>query len=88
MDSRGHTRPRGALVRAAGVGLIVAVLTALAPAALAAPPHGDGGHPHNVSTGSGCRDIDAVAFNAEDRGLHRGANESGQNNGPWHGPCQ
>jgi hypothetical protein len=57
-------------------------------AALAAPPIGGGTqHPHHVVTGNGgCIDINAVLFNAEDRGLHQGATSSG-GNGLWHGPC-
>lgn len=57
-------------------------------AATAAPPHGDGGHTHHVHTGAGgCVDVDAVAFLADDHGLHRGASASGDHRGIWHGPC-
>jgi hypothetical protein len=84
---RRTTRSRAG-VRGAGLALIVAALTAVASAALAAPPHGEGGHPHHVATGNGgCVTVDAVAFRAEDRGLHQGANKSGPEAGPWHGPC-
>jgi hypothetical protein len=78
-----------AVLRGAGVGLVVAVSLAVSPAALAAPPHGEGGHHHHVNTGDGgCRDVSTVAFHAQDRGLHQGANASGRDDGPWHGPCQ
>jgi hypothetical protein len=81
------TRSRAG-VAGAGVALIVAALTAVAPAALAAPSHGEGGHSHHVGTGNGgCVVVDAVAFRAEDRGLHQGASKSGSDRGPWHGPC-
>lgn len=68
-----------------------ALLTAIlvgSPPATAAPPVDEGGHVHHVITGSGeCVPIDAVAFRAEPRGLHRGASASGPDRGPWHGPC-
>lgn len=64
-------------------------LPLVAPSPASADPIvDDGGHVHHVITGSGaCVAIDAVAFLAEPRGLHRGANESGTDQGPWHGPC-
>ena len=50
-------------------------------------PPGDA-HPHHVTTGNGCRDINAVLFRPGDRGLHQGSNQSGGPAlGPWHGPC-
>ena len=58
-----------------------------AASAVAAPPHGAGGHTHHVWTGNGeCVDIDSVAFLAQARGLHRGASSSGTG-GPAHGAC-
>jgi hypothetical protein len=67
------------------------LLFAGAPSAFAESPLGDGlpgSHTHHVHTGNGgCVDIDAVSFLPLDRGLHRGANESGFETGPWHGPC-
>lgn len=75
---------RRALVAAA----IVAGMSGSTTAALADPPHGDGGHVHRVQTGNGeCVDVNSVAFLVEDRGLHRGANSSGSDQGPWHGAC-
>ncbi len=67
----------------------VAMLLALPAAVLASPPiGGSGAHPHHVHTGDGeCVEIDAVHFNPEERGLHNGAHESGNDKGPWHGPC-
>lgn len=75
--------------------LLVGALAFGAPAALAADPPaaeqsplgGPGAHPHHVDTGSGCVDINAVTFEPLTFGLHRGANESGPDMGPWHGPC-
>jgi hypothetical protein len=65
-----------------------ALLSTALPAA-AAPPVGEGGHVHHVTTGDGrCVPIDAVAFTAESRGLHQGATASGSGKGPEHGPCQ
>lgn len=88
MRSNGHARPSSAGMRGASVGLIAMALMAVGPTALAAPPHGEGGHTHHVDTGNGdCVPINAVAFHAEDRGLHQGANASGAAQGPWHGPC-
>ncbi len=68
------------------VALLFAVV-GIAPAAVASPPHGDGGHTHHVHTPHGCVDVDAVAFLAEDRGLHQGGNSSSSEQGIWHGPC-
>ncbi len=68
--------------------LAAAISMGTAATAVAAPPHGDGGHTHHVHTGDGgCVDVDSVAFFAEDRGLHRGGNASGFEQGVWHGPC-
>ncbi len=79
MDSR-----RALAAVAAGL-LGTAVLAA--PAVAEPPRGGPGQHTHHVHTGNGgCVDLDAVRFNPEHRGLHRGANASGSN-GPWHGTC-
>jgi hypothetical protein len=75
--------------------LMVGALALGAPAALAADPPaadqspigGAGAHTHHVNTPSGCVDIDALMFEPLAFGLHRGANESGPDMGPWHGPC-
>ena len=68
--------------------IVLAAILGPTSSALADPPHGDGGHVHHVDTGNGgCVQIDAVAFHAVERGLHRGAGESGTEHGPWHGPC-
>ena len=68
-----------------------AVLTAVlagAPPAMADPPVNDGGHTHHITTGDGgCVPVGAVSFLPEPRGLHQGANASGSDRGPWHGPC-
>lgn len=78
----------GAGARATAVVLIMTALAAVAPAALAAPPHGEGGHAHHVISGGGhCVPLDAVAFLPQGRGLHQGASMSGRERGPWHGPC-
>lgn len=70
------------------IALATAAAMTMATGAMAAPPHGDGGHTHHVHTGDGgCVDVDAVRFLPEDRGLHRGANSSGFEQGIWHGPC-
>lgn len=70
------------------IALATAISMAMATGAMAAPPHGDGGHTHHVDTGDGgCVDIDAVTFLGQDRGLHRGAGSSGSEQGPWHGSC-
>jgi hypothetical protein len=90
MSSRTKTsagRGRGGR-RGAAVALILAGLVTAAPAAHAAPPHGEGGHIHHVDTGNGgCVTVDAVTFRGEGRGLHQGANASGPERGPWHGRC-
>lgn len=53
-----------------------------------APHGGPGSHTHHVHKGNGdCEDIDEVAFEPQHRGLHRGANESGPGQGPFHGTC-
>ena len=69
----------------------VATLALAAPAVADEPPAADqspiGGehaHRHIVITGSGCVDIDHVLFEPAARGLHRGANASGPDRGPWH----
>lgn len=70
------------------IALVSALSLSTASGALAAPPHGDGGHTHHVHTGNGgCVDVDAVAFFGEQRGLHRGAGASGFEQGIWHGGC-
>jgi hypothetical protein len=69
-------------------GLAAAGVLTLAPAAHADAPVGEGGHYHHVTTGNGsCQSVGAVAFLAQDRGLHQGANASGRDRGPWHGSC-
>lgn len=79
-------------------GLSVALLLGLGMAATpasAAPPvsHHPGGaghaHSHHIHTGNGrCVDIASVFFNADVRGLHRGADASrGPLQGPYHGTC-
>ena len=71
-----------------------ALSLAAAPAALTAPAEqspvgGTTAHPHHVHTGNGeCHNIDSVRFEHDDRGLHRGASESGPDHGPWHGTCE
>lgn len=68
--------------------IAAATLLVSAPAAQAGPPHGDGGHIHHVHTGiGGCVQLDQHTFLREARGLHRGAEESGFEQGVWHGPC-
>lgn len=66
---------------------ILMAVVAIAPVAGATPPHGAGGHTHHVHTPSGCVDVNRVSFLVEDRGLHRGSNASGIEQGIWHGPC-
>lgn len=74
--------------RLSTIALVSALSLSAASGALAAPPHGDGGHTHHVHTGNGdCVAVDAVAFFGGDRGLHRGAGASGFERGVWHGPC-
>jgi hypothetical protein len=70
------------------VALLMALSTGVAKAQPAdEAPVGPGGHYHHVITGNGgCVDIDSVTFEGGDRGLHRGANESGTH-GPSHGMC-
>ena len=70
--------------------LVVSTLSAPAMAAPAdqAPTGGPGSHTHYVITGNGsCVSIDSVAFEREERGLHRGASASGSDRGPSHGRC-
>lgn len=58
--------------------------------AAAEPPvnHDDSGHVHHVWLGNGeCHQIDSVTWDPTGRGMHRGANSSGPERGPWHGPC-
>ncbi|WP_258802410.1 hypothetical protein [Pseudarthrobacter sp. NS4] len=62
-------------------------VAATPPAAEQSPVGGTNAHPHFVMTGSGCVDIDQVRFEPGARGLHRGAQESGPSQGPWHGAC-
>lgn len=53
-----------------------------------APHGGDGSHPHHVHTGDGgCRDMSGPEFEPDDRGRHRASNESGSEQGPFHGTC-
>lgn len=73
------------------VGGVVAVMALAAPASAAdpqaaeqSPVGGTHAHQHVVMTGSGCVDIDQVLFEPDTRGLHRAANESGPDKGPWH----
>ena len=72
------------------VALLMAVFTSVANAQPAeeSPVGGEGAHPHHVNTGSGCKDIDSVTFEPDDRGLHRGSDESGPERGPFHGSCE
>lgn len=71
-----------------------ALSLAAAPAALTAPAEqapvgGSTAHVHHVHTGNGeCHNIDSVKFEHDDRGLHRGAHESGSAHGPWHMSCE
>jgi hypothetical protein len=59
------------------LGLAIALTTLSASAAIAAPPHGEGGHPHHVRTGNGgCVELNQVLFHFDVRGLHRGSNAS------------
>jgi hypothetical protein len=78
---------RGALavctVGALTVGPAV-TLAADPPAAEQSPIGGTHAHRHVVLTPSGCVDIDQVLFEPDRRGLHRAANESGHDQGPWH----
>lgn len=69
--------------------LLTAISLALAtPSAHAAPPISDeNGHVHHVDTGAGCVAIDAVRFLGGHRGLHRGADSSGADQGPEHQDC-
>ena len=75
-------------MRYAAAAFAALVLALLAPTASAQPPVSDSGHTHHVNTANGdCISIDEVRFLTEDRGLHQGANASGSEHGPWHGPC-
>jgi hypothetical protein len=76
--------------------LAVLLLLALAVPALAGPPvrfapgGDDVAHPHHVVTGSGrCQSVHGPVFftRDDDRGMHRAALSSGQDQGPWHGAC-
>ena len=68
--------------------LLAAGLLVVATPAAADPPVDGNGHVHHVVTGNGgCTAIDAVAFSAEPRGLHRGATASGPSRGPEHLGC-
>ncbi len=75
------------IILLATVALLITVFAGVANAqpALHAPV-GPTGHTHHVLTGSGCVDINNVKFEGGDRGLHRGANESGPH-GPAHLAC-
>lgn len=59
------------------------------PTSAEPPVNTDGsGHVHHVWLGNGsCLQIDAVTWDATTTGMHRGANMSGVDHGPWHGPC-
>ncbi len=74
------------------VALLMTVFAGVAqaqpPAAEQSPVGGPGAHPHHVHTPSGCVDIDSVFFEPADRGLHRGSNASGPDQGPFHGTCE
>jgi hypothetical protein len=70
--------------------LLITVGMALAQDRPVVPPGSEptgGAHPHHVMTGNGCRDINAVLFLPDTRGLHQGSNQSGAALGPSHGPC-
>lgn len=78
------------------VGLLLSTVASIAlfgGAAFAVDEHASHGnqtsHPHHVHTGNGeCEDIDEVKFEADHLGgLHRGALQSGNQRGPWHGTC-
>lgn len=76
------------ICRAMASALAAASIAIAAPAAADPPVNPDGGHVHHVWLGNGeCHEINAVTWEASDRGLHRGANASGSGAGPWHGPC-
>jgi hypothetical protein len=65
--------------------LFAGVANAQAPQS---PVGGPGSHPHHVHTGNGgCVNIDSVLFEPDVRGLHRGSDESGLTQGPFHGAC-
>ncbi len=68
---------------------VALLMTVFAGVANAAPPFGGPfQHPHHVHLNNGeCVDIDARWFNPDTRGLHQGANASGEDQGPWHGSC-
>lgn len=75
-------------IRTTTLALATVAMVGTTTAAMATPPHGDGGHTHHVHTGDGgCVDVDSVTFLADDRGLHQGGNASGVERGLWHGPC-
>jgi hypothetical protein len=60
-------------------------VAATPPAADQSPVGGEHAHRHVVMTGSGCVDIDQVLFEPDlVRGMHRAANETGPDKGPWH----
>lgn len=72
----------------AAVSAFIVAPGAIAEPAPESPIGGDHAHPHHVHTGNGgCVDINAVLFEPAARGLHRGANESGPEQGPFHGRC-
>ena len=80
-------------MRRFAVALLGAGALTFTPAALGAPAEqspvgGPGAHPHHVHTGNGCRNINAVLFEPDTRGLHRGSNASGPTRGPFHGTCE
>lgn len=77
------------IVIAISAALATSVIGLAGPAAAGPPVNTDGsGHVHHVRTGNGeCHEINAVSWDATENGLHRGANSSGVDSGPWHGPC-
>lgn len=65
-------------------GLGAPAVAATPPAAEQSPLGGEHAHQHVVITPSGCVDIDQVLFEPDVRGMHRAANETGPDKGPWH----
>lgn len=81
---------RSLVVALAGLGLAIAPMGAAtaneSPVRFTAGV--DGAHPHHVHLpNGGCVDINSVFFVPATHGLHQGANSSGVETGPWHGPC-
>lgn len=79
------------IIRTLAITAAVGTLTTfgMLPASAEPPVHtDDSGHTHHLTTGNGsCQQVGAVTWDADTRGLHRGANASGTSRGPWHGPC-